>query len=297
MSATTADANPAAADAAREARAEAAQASEAAKPVTKGKLAKSAKADPAWKTFDVTVWITDFNLTEFGFYRNARNRAKSRQFMTDMDIFAEVTENGVATGLLGFREELWKKPANSMDKRLVVKLFTAELGWRATMDLMIGRSLQQTVGARGFPVTAYSINTNDDDFMIYLERSAKQYPWQMENFSFFIMHEGRPVFYRLRRDFFAVGGDYTLYDQQGNAVGHLDGSILTLGGRWHGRVKTGLHDKRLLAVLKVFCAVIIFNGGSRRHIKSLFAELRAGRLDPKLERQENDLYMNPRRTR
>ena len=296
MSATTADANPAAADAAREARGETAPPAKPAKP-TKPLSAKAIKAAAEYLSFDVSVWITDFNFTEFGFYKNTRNRAKSRQFTTDMDIFAEVTENGERTGLLGYREELWKKPANSMDKRLVVKLFSGEINWRATMDLMVGRSLQQTVGARGFPVTSYSINTNDDDFMIYVERSGKKWPWQMENFSFFIMHEGRPVFYRLRRDFFAVGGDYTLYDQRGNVVGDLDGSILTLGGHWHGRVKTGVHDKRLLAVMKLFCAVIIFNRGARRHVKSLFTELSAGRLDPKLEKQEHDLYLNPRRMR
>lgn len=294
MSATTADANAAAADAAREARAETKPAAPAP---AKGKSAKATKVAADYLTFDVSVWITDFNGIEFGFYKNSRNRAKSRQFTTDMDIFAEVTENGERTGLLGYREELWKKPANSMDKRLVVKLFSGELNWRATMDLMVGRSLQQTVGARGFPVTSYSINTNDDDFMIYVERSAKKWPWQTENFAFFIMHEGRPVFYRFRRDFFAVGGDYTLYDQQGNQAGHLDGSILTLGGHWQGRVKTGVHDKRLLAVMKLFCAVIIFNRGARRHVKSLFGELSAGRLDPKLEKQEHDLYLNPRRTR
>lgn len=296
MSATTADANPAAADAAREARGDASPPAKPAKPA-KPLSAKALKAAAEWQTFDVSVWITDFNFTEFGFYKNSRNRAKSRQFTTDMDIFAEVTENGERTGLLGYREELWKKPANSMDKRLVVKLFSGELTWRATMDLMVGRSLQQTVGARGFPITSYSINTNDDDFMIYVERSGKKYPWQMENFAFFIMHEGRPVFYRLRKDFFAVGGDYTLYDQQDNVVGDLDGSLLTLGGKWHGRVKTGVHDKRLLAVMKLFCSVIIFNRGARRHVKSLYGELNAGRLDPKLEKQEHDLYLNPRRVR
>jgi hypothetical protein len=291
MSATTA--NPAAADAAREARDETPVTAKKTKPLS----ARAARAAAEWLEFDVSVWITDFNFTEFGFYKQTRNRAKSRQFTSDMDIFAEVTENGERTGLLGYREELWKKPSNSMDKRLVVKMFTGELGWRATMDLMIGRSLQQTVGARGFPVVSYSINTNDDDFMIYLERSANQLPWQMENFSFFIMHEGRPVFYRFRRDMLALGGDYTLYDQQGNKVGDIDGSVFTLGGHWHGRVKTGVHDKRLLAVMKLFTACIIFNRGTRRHVKALFGELQAGRLDPKLEKQEHDLYLNPRRVR
>jgi hypothetical protein len=292
-----ATANPAAADAAREAREEAAVAPPAA-PKVKKLSARAQKAAAEWLTFDVSVWITNLNNVEFGFYKNSRNRAKSRQFTTDMDIMAEVTEDGVRTGLLGFREELWKKKAeNSMDKRLVVKLFTGELGWRATMDLMVGRSLQQTVGARGFPVTCFSINTNDDDFMIYLERSASKMPWQTENFSFFIMHEGGPLFYRFARNYVTITGNYTLYNQQNQVVGSLTGRLLTLGGHWTGRVRTGDHDKRLLAVMKLFTAAIIFNRGARNHVATLYNELAAGRLDPKLETQEHDLYLNPRRVR
>ena len=64
-----------------------------------------------------------------------------------------------------------------MDKRLVFKLFGEKLNWRATMDLMIGRSLQLTLGAHGLPVTAFSINTGDHDQMVYLERSAHKWPW------------------------------------------------------------------------------------------------------------------------
>ena len=295
MSIATAQANPAAADAAREARSDATKSLPA--PASKGKPARAAKAASEWLTFDVSVWLTDFNSVEFGFYKNSRNRAKSRQFTTDMDIIGEITENGERTGLLGYREELWKKATTSMDKRLVVKLFTGELGWRATMDLMIGRSLQQTVGARGFPVTCFSINTNDDDFMIYLERSGNKYPWQTENFAFFIMHEGRPVFYRFRRNYFTVTGDYTLYNQRGQVVGRLDGRLMSIAGHWCGRVRSGDHDKRLLAVMKLFTAAIIFNRSARRHMTTLFDDLTSGRLDPKLETQEHDLYLNPRRVR
>ena len=296
MSTITAEANSAAADAAREARAEA-KAASPAKPATTCKPARAAKVKPEWLTFDVSVWLTGFNSVEFGFYKNSRNRAKSRQFTTDMDILGEITENGERTGLLGYREELWKKSTASMDKRLVVKLFTGELGWRATMDLMIGRSLQQTVGARGFPVTCYSINTNDDDFMIYLERSANKMPWQTENFSFFIMHEGRPVFYRLRRNYFSITGDYTLYNQRGQVAGGLNGRLLSIGGHWTGRVQAGDHDKRLLAVMKLFTALILFNRSARRHMVTLFHDLSDGHLEPKLETQEHDLYLNPRRVR
>ncbi len=92
-----------------------------------------------------------------------------------------------------------------MDKRLVFKLFSETLNWRATMDLMIGRSLQQTIGARGLPVMTYSINTDDDHFIVYLERSANKWPLLPENFSFFIMRDGKPQFYRLKRDLINLG--------------------------------------------------------------------------------------------
>ena len=36
-----------------------------------------------------------------------------------------------------------------------------------------------------------------------------------EHFSFFLMNDNQPEFYRLKRRFINLGGDYTLYDQKG----------------------------------------------------------------------------------
>lgn len=249
-----------------------------------------------WHRFTVDVWITNFNKIEFGIYKRSRNRAKSRQFTADMDIFAEVIENGERTGLIGYREDLWKQKSG-MDKRLVFKLFNETVNWRATMDLMVGRSLQSTIGARGLPVTSFSINTDDDNFLIYLERSANKWLFMPENFSFFLMNDNQPEFYRLRRDLIDLGGDYTLYDQNGNVVGTLDGKVFSLGGKWYGKVKQGHADKRLMTVMKLFAGMMIFNADSRRHMKALYRDVRRGKIKPKIERQEADLYMNPRRTR
>jgi hypothetical protein len=54
---------------------------------------------------------------------------------------------------------------------------------------------------------------------------------------------------------------------------------------------------RLLAVLQLFCGMLIFNGSCRRHVRQLARDVRAGRYEPKIEKQEADLYMNPRRVR
>ena len=300
-------ADAAAADAARDARAEVlkeaaaeAKSQAAAKAPANTTTAKGKKApkraSDGWDRFLVDIWITDFNFTEFGIYKRTRNRAKSRQFTSDMDIFGEIIENGERTGLFGYREEIWKK-ATGMDRRLVFKLFTPSLGWRATMDLMVGRSLQQTIGARGMPVMTYSINTDDDNYIIYLERSANKWPLMPEHFSFFIIDgKGKPEFYRLKRAFINIGGDYALIDQNGETVGYLDGKVFSIGGKWKGQLRSGA-DKRLMTVMKLFGAMMIFNGDCRRHMKRLYKGVRAGKITPELDRQEADLYMNPRRVR
>jgi hypothetical protein len=115
------EADGAAAEAAREARAEVLKRTggerapvKAAGPSKRGKTSVKAQ----WAEFVVDVWITNFNSIEFGIYKKSRNRAKSRQFSSDMDIFAEVIEKGERTGLLGYREDLWTKNTG-MNKRLV----------------------------------------------------------------------------------------------------------------------------------------------------------------------------------
>ena len=297
----------AAADAAREARAEAparstsvarAKDEAAAKKIANGMpvhATRQVKAGKDFHEFNVDVWITNFNSVEFGFWRKDRNKGKSRQFTSDMDIFAEVIENGERTGLLGYREELWKKKTG-MDKRLVFKLFNEGLNWRATMDLMLARSLQLTYGAHGTPVIAFSANLNDHDFMVYIERSAHKYPLMPENWSFTILEDGVPQFYRLRRDFFDIAGDYTLYNQQNERIGRITGRLLSFG-KWTGRIKREHADKRLVMVLQLFCGMLAFNRGLRKHIKGLAHDVADGKIKPKIEKQEADLYLNPRRVR
>jgi len=274
---------------------------------TKGAAAKS-PAPPAaapkarrgrkggWSEFIVDVWITPLHWVKFGFYRHSRNQAKSRQFSSDMDIYAEVIENGERTGLLGYRDELWGKHAG-MDQRLVLKLFNETLNWRASMDLMIARSLQLTLGARGLPVTSFSSNVGEHVDVVYLERSANKWPLLPENFSFFVINDAGPQFYRLKRDLISLTSNYTVFNHRDEKVGRIDGTIFTLGGKWRGRVHQDHANPRLLAVLQLFCGMLIFNGGCRRHIRRLARDIRAGRCEPKIEKQELDLYMNPRRVR
>ncbi len=292
------EAEAAAAEAASDARAEVLDRAgvEIPPPKKHARSSRQVKANKAWHEFEVSVWLTNLNDVEFGIYRHSRNKAKSRQFTSDMDIYAEVIENGERTGLIGYRADLWKKTAG-MERRLVMKLFNETLNWRASMDLMVGRSLQQTVGAHGLPVMAYALNIGDHEFVVHLERSAHKWPGMPENFSFFMMEDSGPRFYRLRRAFINLGGDYALLDEHDNVIARLDGRFVSLTGHWYGRIRTEHASARLVMVLQMFCGMLVFNRSVRRHIRGLYSDLHHGKHMPKLQRQETDLYMNPRRVR
>ncbi len=249
-----------------------------------------------YEHFVVNLWITDLHGVEIGIYQHSRHRAKSRQFTKDMDIFGEVKENGERTALLAFREGLWRKHSG-MERRLVIKLFSDSMNWKGTMDLLMGRSLQLTHGAGRFPVLAFSVNLSNQDHIIQVERSAYKWVGFPEKFSFFVLRDGKPNFYRLRKDWISVGVDYSLYDQNNNKVGRIDGKVIQLGGKWKVRVLKEHSDPQLKAILQLFCGMLKFNNSCQDHIRDLVGDMQRGKLDPELEPNECDLYMNPRRVR
>lgn len=289
-------ASEAASDARAEAYEQARKAQASAQKLDDARQKAIADAKDRWQVFSVHVWLTPFNRFEFGPWRHQRNRGKSRQYTSDMDIFAEVIEDGETSGVIGYRKELWKEKTGT-DKRLVFKLFSDSLNWRASMDLMLARSVQQTLGARGIPVASYAINTADDDFLVTLERSANKWPLLPENYSFFVMDGGSPRFYRLRRDLIDIGGDYKLIAQNGERVGYIDGAFFTIGGRWRCGVRADHADPRVLTVMKLFAGLVSFNGEATRHVRRLARGVKRGQIDPAIQRQESDLYLNPRRIR
>ncbi len=251
------------------------------------------------RQFTVDLWVTDLNTTEVGIYKHSRYQAKSRQFTGDMDIFAEVIENGERVGLIGYRSELWDTKTG-MDKRLVLKLFTPSMNWRATLDMMLGRSLQLTHGSKGIPVPAFSVNLTDHDQIIQLERSASKWPGVPENYSFMVMKDlkdGRPQFYRLRRNWVNIGDDYLLYDEHNKQIAKLNGRVLNLGGKWVVDVEEAESGVHLDMVLQLFCGMLKFHDGCLAHLTDLYGGIKRGKLQPKLETQETDLYLNPRRVR
>ena len=254
------------------------------------------KAKPAWRTFKVDLWATNLNDVEFGILKDERNQAQSRQFTKDMNVIGQVVRDGERDGLIGWRQELWDE-GEGMQRRLVLKSFTEKLNWTGSLELLMGRSLQLSHGP-GLPVPAYSVNLARHDQIIQIERCARKLPLFPERFSFFILDEDKVAhYYRLRRDRFRLGADYTLYDQTGRKIGHLDHHIFNLGGAWKVKLRTAAASRELEGALTLFCAMLRFNRASRKHVAKQYKQLTQNSVDTKLDHQEADLYMNPRRMR
>ncbi len=265
-------------------------------------LKRKSRAKAARKTrakvrkFKVDFWATDFNLTEIGIMKRTQNEAASDQFTKDMEIYGQTVADGERTSILAFRKELWKKNKD-FKRRLVIKLFSENLHWRGTIEMLLGRSMQLTLAAGGRAVPAYSINLGRHSQLIQLERSAHRWPLFPEVFSFFIQTDNGPRFYKLRRNLICFGSDYTLYSQKGRKIGQLDSKLINLGGAWKVKLDPDHANAKLEAVLQLFCAMLKFNRAGRRHVGRLAQKVLLGRLSPQLDHHEEDLYQNPRHRR
>ena len=111
------------------------------------------------------------------------------------------------------------------------------------------------------------------------------------------MKDKKLEFFRIRQDFIRFGDDYTVYNGANERVAVLDGAFFTISGKWRGRVRDDYADTPLLNTLKLFCGMLIFNDQCRSHIKRVAKKVKLGEFEPKIEKQEYDLYMNPRRVR
>lgn len=264
---------------------------------TRADMARTkARAKTKTRKVKVDFWATDLNTAEIGIMKRTQNEAASDQFTKDMELYGQTVIDGKREALIGYRQELWDG-SEGFDRRLVIRLFSETLGWRGTAEMLLGRSLQLSLAAGGQPVTSFSINLSRHEQLIQLERCAVKWPFMPEKYSFFIQEKKSVQFYTLKRHWFSIGADYSLYDQKGRKIAVLDHQLLNLGGAWMVRMDPAYQNRKLEAVLELFCAVLKFNRAGKSHIGRLAEQVLRGKVQPDLAHDEEDLYLNPRRRR
>lgn len=242
----------------------------------------------------VDFWATDLNTAEIGIMKRTQNEAASDQFTKDMELYGQTVINGKREALIGYRQELWDG-SEGFERRLVIRLFSETLGWRGTAEMLLGRSVQLSIASGGRAVPSFSVNLARHNQLIQLERCAVKWPFLPEKYSFFIQEKTGVKFYTIRRHLFSIGADYSVHDQKGRKIGVLDHQLLNLGGAWMMRLDPDHRTKKLEAVLELFCAVLKFNRASKGHVKQLAEDVLRGRVQPDLDHDEENLYLNPRR--
>ncbi|MEL7040719.1 MAG: hypothetical protein AAGL90_04300 [Pseudomonadota bacterium] len=244
----------------------------------------------------VDFWATDLNTAEIGIMKRTQNEAASDQFTKDMELFGQTVIDGKREALFGYRQEPWDG-SDGFERRLIIKLFSETLGWRGTAEMMLGRSLQLSLGSGGQATPVFAINLARHNQVIHLERAVDAWPFMPEKFTFFLQTKDRVRFYTLRRHVLSIGADYSLYDERGRKIGVLDHQLVNLGGAWMVRLDPAHFDRKLEAVLELVCAVLKFNRAGRNHIRNLAEQVLRGRVQANLDHEEEDLYLNPRRRR
>lgn len=257
------------------------------------KISKS-KSKTKQRKVKVDFWATDLNTAEIGIMKRTQNEAASDQFTKDMELYGQTVVDGRREALIGYRQELWDG-SEGFERRLVIRLFSETLGWRGTAEMMLGRSVQLSLAAGGRAVQAFTINIARHNQLIQLERCAMSWPFEPEKFSFFIQGKKTSRFYTIKRHLFSFGSDYSVYNQKGQKIAVLDHQVLNLGGAWMLRLDPQHYDKTLEAVLELFCAILKFNRAGRKHVSSMTEQVFRGRVQPDLDHDEEDLYLNPRR--
>ncbi|MEL6758289.1 MAG: hypothetical protein AAFP81_17795, partial [Pseudomonadota bacterium] len=64
---------------------------------------------------------------------------------------------------------------------------------------------------------------------------------------------------------------------------------------WMMRIDPEHQDRKLETVLELFCAILKFNRAGRKHVQHMTEQVFRGRVQPDLDHDEEDLYLNPRR--
>jgi hypothetical protein len=74
----------------------------------------------------------------------------------------------------------------------------------------------------------------------------------------------------------------------------LSGHLFNVAGKWDVTLAPG-QTAHLATVLQLVCAMLKFNAAARRHVSRVTHGVTTGAIKFALEKQEADLYLNPRR--
>ncbi len=254
------------------------------------------------RQFSVDFWRTSLHGEKIGIRQKDQQRAASRQFSKDMELYGAVKEGDEEMGNIGFRTTEWMGANFSKGQlaRLVIRFFDENSRWVATIEEDTIQGMLYSLAYREpMPVFNVQIKGNSNIFkMTPIEEGISDklvMPIIFEK-------DGKTVdFLMFDRKTMTMGDDWEVYRMRDRKkiLADLDSKKLNIGGLVEVRVyDPELQDNKIfINTLLIFAATIKFFGEVKDHLKDAYKTY----IDEdegfifKPDRHELELLENPRR--
>ncbi|MBD3192409.1 MAG: hypothetical protein GF308_17350 [Candidatus Heimdallarchaeota archaeon] len=248
------------------------------------------------KKITVDLWATDLHSAEIGIRKQEVHQSKERQFSKDMELFAQVEEDGEKIAYLGFRKEAWK--ANPQEQRLVIKSFTDKINWIGSLEEMVAIEFTRSMAAER-SVPSFIVNIAEHKPLIHLEATIPREIWPGDTYNFYLFHPEQKILnpFRIREDRLTVGSDWNVNDVTQKKIAKIDGKKFNVGGKFDIEIYDDQikDDDVFIQTLILFSGMLKFRKKIEKRIDDFLDKMREKKAYIELSKEEVKLYQNPRR--
>ncbi|MFX1294441.1 MAG: hypothetical protein ACFFD2_06250 [Promethearchaeota archaeon] len=248
----------------------------------------------------VNFWRTSLHGEKIGIRQKDQQRAKSRHFSKDMEIFGEVRFEDKKAGVIGFRTKEWMgfNLENGKLPRLVIRYFNENGNWEGSIeqDTIQGLMLS-TAYKEDIPIFRIFISGNRHIFtMQKLEKSAGS----DEVILPIILEKAgkKMVCVAFDRRRLTMGTDWRVFllSDHDRTIADLDSKKLDIGGKTYINIydPTLIENKTFVNSLILFTALIKFWDQVKKSLKEAYKKYRKNEFEFKPSHNEIELLENPR---
>ncbi|MFX1294561.1 MAG: hypothetical protein ACFFD2_06885 [Promethearchaeota archaeon] len=254
------------------------------------------------KRIELDFWRTDLHGKEIGIHQKAQQRAKSRQFSKDMDLYGAVKIGKEDAGNIGFRTTEWEKDAvaNGQLKRLIIRYFSVSENWVASLEEDTINGLMRSV-AHKEELPVFNLFHRGNPNIFTLERVEREFG-QMARavVSLILEKNGKTVeFFMFDEKRATLGSDWKVYrpNKKKPLLAELDSKKFNIGGKLIITVYDPVlaENKIFIHTLILFGALLKFWNEVNHDLKEAFKKFNKEGFIFQPNRAELDLLKNPRR--